>query len=136
VVPLSAPNVHKLLVAYLTPDLTNVGIKMFPEDGPDKTGQPFYLLRRVTGADNWVTDYPVVSLHTFHTDIESCEDAALAAHDLMHNLTAKETITFGGVDHSVDLVETIEFPKWVDYANDNLERYVGRYRIHLRIITF
>lgn len=114
-------------MAYLA-SLVNVGIKMIPEDP-----MPFFLVRRITGGDDMVTDFPVVSIHTFDSDIESCEDAAFRCHDLMKALTAKTTITFGGADHSIDKIEVVETPKWVDYANDNLERYVARYRIHLRI---
>jgi len=108
---------------------------MFPEDSPEKTGEPFFLVRRITGGDDKITDCPVVSIHTFHTDMESAEDAAFQCHDLMLALNAKTVVNVESGSFNVDLCETVESPKWVDYENDNLERYVARYRLYLRLDT-
>lgn len=128
VVPLSAPNVEKLVIAFLTPHLTNVSVQMWNEPP-----MPFFLVRRISGGTGKITDHPTVSIHCFAPAFDAASAAADQMHDLMCNWTAKDTVTFGSHNYGADLVEVVEAPKWVDYANDNLQRYVGRYSIDLRV---
>lgn len=123
-----APDAESLVVAYLSAFFTNVSVQM-PADPP----MPFYLVTRVAGSDDMVTDRATVSVHTFASTRTASLEAARAMHDKMTNLNAKLAIQVLGQPVGVDLVETVETPRWEDYGDTTLQRYVGRYGLDLRL---
>lgn len=127
VVPLSAPNAEKLSVAYLAPHFSEVGTKL-PLDPP----LPFILVRRISGPETEVTDHATVSIHCFAVDMDAAGDLADAMHDLMKLWTPLLSVSYGGENYGIEKLYVVEKPIYVDYMNNNMERYVGRYRLQLR----
>lgn len=120
--------VEQFVVAYLTPALTNVGIEM--EANPPL---PFFLVKRVAGLDDMVSDHPVVSVHCFAASRTAASDAAASMHALMKALTAKTSVVVGGISYGVDYRRVEEVPRYEDYDDKNIRRYVGRYGLGLRL---
>lgn len=125
-----APDVQEFVVAYLTPTLTNVSTFM-----PDEPPYPYYVVKRITGAQSWVDDYPVVSVHAFHSTDALAAQAASAMHALMNPwvLTPKVVVMVGGVPTSIDSLEVLEAPSWQDYNDKTVQRYCARYKITTRV---
>jgi hypothetical protein len=124
-----AVSAEKFMVAYLAPTFTNVGTEM--EHGAPK---PFYLVRRVSGREDMVSDYPTMSVHVFADTRTHAHDAARLMHVKMKALDAKVAVTVEGHDYSVDFVDVDEVPIWVDYDDKTVHRYVGRYTLGLRLL--
>lgn len=124
----AAPHSEEFVIAYLKQWLTNVRTEM-PTDPPF----PFYLVNRLSGGDDMVSDYPTLSIHCFHTSRQSASDAADAMHAKMKALTARSAVLVRGVNVGVDYIEVVETPVWVDYNDPNIKRYVGRYQLGLRL---
>lgn len=96
--------------------------------------KPFYLVRRVTGTEDMISDYPCVSIHVFAGTRTEAHDAAMAMHAKMKALTAKVAVTVEGRVYGVDYRDVEEVPFWVDYEDKTVHRYVGRYEIGLRLL--
>jgi len=124
-----AVSVEKFVVAYLTPEFHNVGTEM--EHG---SPHPFYLIRRITGKEDMISDHATVSIHCFADTRTAAHDAARAMHAKMKLLNAKVTVTVEGVGYGVDYREVEEVPIWVDYDDKTVHRYVGRYTLCLRLL--
>lgn len=123
-----APDAEELVVSYLAQFFPNVSVTM-----PAEPPLPFYLVTRISGGDDMVTDYATVSVHAFASDRTAASDAARAMHDKMRNLNARIGIPVSNGTAGVDRVETKETPAWRDYDDANLQRYVGRYGLDLRL---
>ena len=123
-----AVQAEEFVVAYLTALFPNVGVEM--EASPPL---PFYLVNRVTGSDDMVSDYAVVSVHSFATSRTAASDAATAVHTEMKLLTAKTSVVVQGSAFGVDFLSVVETPHHVDYDDKTVRRYVGRYRLGLRL---
>jgi hypothetical protein len=94
---------------------------------------PFYLITRLTGGDDNVTDSAAVSIHAFSTTRTSASSNARLMHARMKKLTPLVPILMSdGSYASVDYVTVIETPTWRDYADKQVQRYCGRYRIEVR----
>lgn len=128
ILPGTAPHAEEFLISYLHQFFTNVRTEM-PNDPPF----PFYLINRIAGGDDLVSDYAVVSVHSFHTKRGLASDAADAVHAKMKALTAKTSVTVRDRTVGVEFMEVVESPIWVDYNDPNIKRYVGRYRFGLRL---
>ena len=124
----SAPHSEEFVIAYLKQWLTNVRTEM-----PTNPPFPFYLVNRLSGGDDMISDYPTLSIHCFHTSRQLASDAADAMHAKMRTLTAKSGVLVRGVRYGVDYIEVVETPMWVDYNDPNIKRYVGRYKFGLRL---
>lgn len=125
---LLAPDVEELVVAYLSTQLSNVAVQM----GPSPT-MPFYLVNRISGGDDDVTDRPAVSIHAFNTTRTAANTSARTMHALMKRLTAQVPVLMSDSTYaSVDYVYVLESPHWEDYGDKAIQRYCGRYRIDLR----
>jgi hypothetical protein len=124
----AAPHSEEFVIAYLKQWLTNVRTEM-PTDPPF----PFYLVNRLSGGDDMVSDYPTLSIHCFHTSRQLASDAADVMHAKMKALTARSAVLVRGVNVGVDYIEVVETPMWVDYNDPNIKRYVGRYKFGLRL---
>lgn len=131
-----AADVEELVVTYLSQTLANVGVEM-----PPTPPSPFYLVTRVAGGDDMITDHAVVSVHSFASGATPAQartaasTAARQAHLLMNSFTftAKQSFTLSTGRASIDRIETVETYTWRDYQNPQLERYCARYRIDLRM---
>lgn len=126
-----AADVEELVVTYLGQHFPNVGVQM-PPDPP----LPFYLVNRLGGGDDMVTDSAIVSVHAFAATRTAASSAAREMHLLMNpqNFTAKLGFVLSMGPAHVDRVLTVETPAWRDYENPNLQRYCARYRIDLRMV--
>jgi len=125
-----SPDITEFVIAYLTPSLTNVSTLM-----PPNPPLPYYVVKRITGTQDWVSDYPVVSIHAFDSTDALAAQAARAMHALMNPwvLTPKVSVLVSGVECSIDSLEIQEAPAWQDYGDKNLERYCARYKITTRV---
>ena len=129
-----APDVEEMLVSYLTANgLANVSTVMPPL--PVTTMPlPFYLINKLDGHDDAVTEYPCVSIHCFNSTRTGASTAGRALHKLMKNLTAQVPIHMSdGSYASVDYVFVTEAPSWQHYEDASIWRFVGRYHIDLRV---
>jgi len=124
-----AVQAEEFLVAYLSPTLVNVATEM--EASPPL---PFFLVKRITGGEDMVSDYAVVSIHCFATSRTAASDAATSMHAKMKALNAKTSVTVGGKAYGVDFRYVEEVPFYVDYEDKTLRRFVGRYRLGLRLL--
>ncbi|MFN6550672.1 hypothetical protein ACP6C7_18885 [Mycolicibacterium septicum] len=92
---------------------------------------PMFVIRRIGGGDDGLTDQGVYSVHTLAGSEEEAQAEAMRAHYRILSLAPR----FGGQQIVngvyVDKVKTIEGPKPVDYIN-GVGRSVGTYRIELR----
>jgi hypothetical protein len=125
-----APDVEELVVSYLKASgLVNVSAEM-----PPTPPLPFYLINRLDGGDDWVTEYPCVSIHCFDSTRTLASDAGRAMHKIMKNLTAKIPILMSDGSYvNVDYVYVVESPTWRPYEDKTIWRYCGRYHIDLRL---
>lgn len=122
------PDVEELLCSYLS-ELGDVSVEMtnpIPQF-------PFYLINRIDGGDDNVTDYPVVSIHAFNTTRTLASTSARAMHKMMKQLTPLVPVLMSDSTYaSVDKVDVIETPRWIDYGDEEIHRYVGRYCVAVR----
>jgi hypothetical protein len=127
-----APDAEELVVKYLsTNGLSNVSVEL-----PANPPMPFYLINRVAGGDDGVTDQAIVSVHCFNTTHTGASDAARAMNRLMNFwvLTPRVVVSVGGNNVYIDSVRTVESPIWRHYSDEfNIHRYVARYEICLRM---
>lgn len=125
-----AADVEELVVTYLAQTFTNVGV-----DLPPTPPLPFYLVTRIAGSSDWVTDSAVVSVHAFAATRTAASDAARAMHNVMNPWTfnPKLGFTLSTGTAFIDRICILETPAWRDYDDPNLQRYCGRYRIELRL---
>jgi hypothetical protein len=94
---------------------------------------PFVVVKRVTGGDDMISDYPLLSIHSFHTDYTSAKDLSLDVHKHMKDLTPKTSVVVNGVTYGIDYRCVEEAPHEVDYDDKNLRRFVARYELVLRL---
>jgi hypothetical protein len=125
-----AADVEELVVTYLSQFFSNVSVDM-----PSRPPLPFYLVTRLAGADDMITDCATVSVHAFAADMTAASDAARALHLKMNPwaLTAKQGFDLNSGRAFIDRICTVETPAWRNYEDPNLKRYCGRYRIELRM---
>lgn len=131
-------DVEDLVIAYLSPFLI-VPQGQIAGRIPVNPPTPFVLVQRVSGGDDWIVDYPTVSVHSFDVDQTSASDIAWAIHQKMRQLRAKTPITMP--DNSVVTpygATTVEqTPIYVEWepsgGGATLDRYVARYNIPLRL---
>jgi hypothetical protein len=125
-----ADDVEELVVVYLGQAFANAGVDM-----PPNPPLPYYLVWRVTGADDMITDHPLVQIDAFAATRTAASDAGRALHNVMNPfaLTPKLGFTLSTGRAFIDHICTEETPAWKPYENPNLERYCGRYRIELRM---
>lgn len=122
------PDVEEMVVSYLSP-LGNVSTEMLPVPP-----YPFYVVHKLTGPEDMVTEYDVVSVHAFSTTRTAASDAARASHKKMKQLNAQVSILMhDGSYSSIDKIDVLESPCWEDYGDKAIHRYCARYRIELRV---
>jgi hypothetical protein len=120
-------DVEALLVAYLTP-LTGIrGVSVdLPADVLARL--PFVQVNRVSGGDDYITDSATVDVDCFAATRVSASAVARTVHAAMMRL--RHTAVAGVL---VDSVETISGPQWINYEDENLQRYVATYLVESRV---
>jgi len=87
----------------------------------------FVRLKRGPGADDLVTDAPLVDVETFAQTYGDSVDLAEDVRQYMHSLSGRRV---AGV--LVDRVRTASGPVEVDYRNPGTVRHVASYRLEYR----
>lgn len=95
---------------------------------------PFVQIKRITGAEDMISDHPVLSVHSFNADYTSAKDLAYEVHGHMKALTPKTSVVVGGIAYGVDYRCVDEAPHEVDYDDKTLRRFVARYGLGLRLL--
>jgi hypothetical protein len=120
-------DVEALLVGYLTPIPGVVGVSVeLPHAALSML--PFVLVTRVSGGDNYITDSATVDVECFHSSRFLASEIARTVHAAM--MLLRHTAVAGVL---VDYVETITGPQWIDYDDENLQRYLASYLIESRV---
>lgn len=114
------------VVAYLAP-LGEVRAEM-----PNAPPTPFYLVTRIAGSDDGVTDYATVQIDVFDTSRDAARVAARRMHARMHALTPAVIVTTDKGPARIDYRTTLFSPSYLDYRDENLRRYVARYELASR----
>ncbi len=133
-----APPGVRFLRAWLLP-LGGAGSKREQDDS-----LPFTLLQRYDGFEDAVTDHGFYQLDHLasatdgKTAYTECDDyARLCTRRVLylrdHPWTEVDVPGWGTA--TVDLVKCEESPHWEPYADPNIERFVSRYRIDLRLVV-
>jgi hypothetical protein len=94
---------------------------------------PFIVVKRVTGGEDMISDYPVLSIHSFHEDYTSAKDLSIDVHTHMKALTPKTAVTVNGITYNIDHRCVDESPHEVDYEDKTMRRFVARYELVLRL---
>lgn len=134
------PSGVELLTALLSP-LGAAQLVPVLVAGERKAGDPlpFWVVSRVAGLDDKVTDHGTFSVHSFATTLAAAEDLALLAHRAVSALgpplAPQRRVTIsGGRIVMVDEVSTDLFPRY-EYYSDTVRRFVARYNIDLRFVA-
>lgn len=119
-----------VVVAYLTaavPSLAGVSVEL-PNDLLQHL--PYVRVTRVGGGDDYITDSALVDIDVFGSTRVQASDAARSVHNSMMHL--RHTSVNGVL---IDLVETQTGPSWVNWQDENIQRYVMSYRIDSRVVA-
>ena len=93
----------------------------------------FIVVKHITGAEDMICEYPIISIHSFNSDYTSAKDLSLEVHAHMKALTPKTSVVVNGITYGVDHRNVEEAPHEVDYDDKNLRRFVARYELGLRL---
>ena len=126
------PDVEEFTIAWLAP-LGPAGAER-----PAGAALPYRMVNRITGADDLISDDPVISVHTFGASRAAAKTAAkithrrmlLLAYDPMNDVTLA-----GSVLANCEYLETVEGPRWEFYQDNTIWRYVARYRLGLKFVA-
>lgn len=120
------PDIEKALVSHIrtATDGKRTGTLV---PGDVETLPEFIRIARGPGADDTITDAPVVDVETFAKDRGDAADLAEDLRQIVHALSGRR---IGPV--LVDRVRTTMSPSWVDYRNPATNRFVASYRIEFR----
>lgn len=123
-------DVEQVLVAFLpaaVPSLAGVSVET---PNPLLETLPFVQVTRIGGSDDYLTDSAIVDLDIFDTTRANASATARLVHDAMMHL---RHTAVGGV--LIDHVETETGPMWVNYQDENVQRYVCSYLIQSRVVA-
>lgn len=128
--PAPEVDVEDLVIAYLSPLVaTGACAARVPASPP----LPFILVQRVAGGDDYVWDHSTISVHSIADSQTAASDLARQAHHLMRSIHPQDAIWVGGQAVTVNHVEIEQTSIFVDWQDPILMRYVGRYRIDVRL---
>jgi len=120
------PILEAVAVAWLNDRLSPTEVST---DLPDNVGQlehGFVRVARGPGADDGVTDSPLLDVEAFHAERFKAAEIAERARAAAHAMTAR--LVNGTL---IDSVNTTASPHWV-YYGPNVERYIASYRVEYR----
>ena len=119
-------DVEALLVDYLE---TTTGVRTVTSlPAQLETALPVFRVTGVGGADDRVTDRTLVEVEAFAAQRGDARDLAETARQAM--LAAAHTELDGWL---VDTVQTESRPRWVDYANERVQRFLAMYGVATRV---
>lgn len=131
------PNSVAFVLAWLRPlvvDPTKLGSKRWVAGGP----LPYRMVNRIAGADDLITDYPVVSVHTFAGTETDAQREADNTHRRMLMLADDPLLDVVMADASLancEWLETLEGPRPEPYSAESVvTRLVARYQLGLHFI--
>lgn len=88
---------------------------------------PFARIQRIGGVDTTVEDEAHIDIDTFAATEAAACDLAMSARESMFGLNNKV------IDGSlIDKVRTLIAPVWVDWQDENVQRYVATYTLCVR----
>lgn len=122
------PDVEELVISYLADQgFDNVSTEMF-QDSP----LPFIVVNCLTAPDDYVVEYALVSVHTFHKERTPASTLSLQVHKAMKNLIGVPVRMSDGSYAHIDFLEVRERPHWENYDSKEVRRYCARYCIASR----
>ena len=127
-----APDVENFLVQYLSPLAPPGQVSIYMPPNPP---MPFFLVNRISGGDDYVTDEAVVSIHCFNKTRSLAAQSARRMHAMMKSLMpySPGVLMGDGFYANVDYVMVIETPAWQEYEDKQIWRYCGRYSLDFRL---
>lgn len=128
------PNSVAFVLAWLLPLVDSplkVGSKRWATGGP----LPYRMVNRITGSDDLITDYPVISVHTFAATETDAQREADKTHRRMLLLADDPLLDITMADASLancEWLETLEGPHPEPYSAESVvTRLVARYQLGL-----
>jgi hypothetical protein len=123
------PDIEELTISYLvhTGGFFPVSTEMFENDP-----LPFIVVNCIHGPDDMVTEYALVSIHTFHNDRTLASTLSRQVHNSMKNLYSVPVLMNNGSYANIDYLEVHEKPHFEDYGSKEIRRYCARYCIATR----
>ena len=118
---------EQVVVTYLTGSCGLVGVAV---ETPQSllTELPFALVTRVGGPTDYITDMATIDVDVFNTDRSTALASANAVHLRMLALRGHQVS--GCV---VDDVDVLMAPRWVDFQDEHVRRYVASYTLYTRL---
>lgn len=123
-------DVEELVVSYLSANgFAQVGVEMTAA-----TPLPFILVTNIVDPDDMVTARAHVQIDAFQPTMTAASATMRQVHSLMKNLVSVPVLMstpgpFGTNYVSIDEIEVVEGPHWVDYGSKEIKRYCARYVI-------
>lgn len=134
------PSGVEILVAWLSP----LGATQSPPvtvaaERKANDPLPFWLISRVAGLDDKISDQGTYSVHSMASTLDTAESLSLLAHRAVSALgpplAPQRRVTIsGGRIVFADRVATDTFPRY-EYYSDTVRRFIGRYDIDLRFVA-
>lgn len=130
---LLAPDVEELVISYLASQgFGNISTEMFVVGEDDL---PFVTVNCLDAPDDYVSEYAMVSIHTFAKNRTLASDVSRRVHNSMKNMIGVPVLMSDNSYANVDTIDVRERPHWEDYASKEVRRYCARYRITTRCNT-
>lgn len=89
---------------------------------------PFALVTRVGGPTDYITDMGTIDVDVFNTTRTTALDTMTLVHNRM--LALRGTAVSGCV---IDDVDVLMGPRWIDYGDEHVKRYIATYTISSRL---
>ena len=126
------PNSEVFVIAWLLPlaGAGGVGSKLWTAGMP----KPYRAVRRVTGADDLISDYPVMRVHTFAATYSLAATEADKTHRRMLLLAEDplSDVSIGSATANCEWLKTDEGPREEPYgAESAVIRFVAEYCLGL-----
>ncbi|AZS11709.1 tail terminator [Arthrobacter phage Maja] len=119
------PSIEKALIAGIRMDLAVQSGSKVPDNV--ETLAKFVRIARGPGADDMITDAPLVDVECFSNAYGTADTLSEDVRQWFHALNGRKVT---GV--LVDRVRTAASPEWVDYRNPGTNRFVASYRLEFR----
>ena len=119
-------DIESLLIAHLEARLSVRAVTRLP--AKFELALPIIRVTRTGGPDDGLNDRARIDVETFAATRPASWDLSEDARQAM--LGAAHTVVAGRL---IDTVSTDTGPRWVDYANDSVQRYMASYTVTSRI---
>lgn len=128
------PNAEAFVIAWLLPlagGYDKIGSKMWAAGMP----KPYFMVRRITGGTDLITDYPLMRVHTFAASYTEASHKAWDAHRRMLMLANDPLLDVTMPDGSLANCEWLcadEGPHEEPYAAESVvTRFIAEYTLGL-----